>query len=332
MKNRQIYHNSRIFLIGLLLSGIFSGCIRDSLSDCPTGVPIRVMVAVDAARPEGGIGEDACENVMLYVFDDRGILLESIPTEVGRTEYLNYSGTRKFYAVAVANLNGSVSLSDLVPGQTNLSEGTMSLLADVLEGEGSDFHTVPDDLFFGNLEIPNNPSAEVTELPVKRIVAGVVIRVKGMRESLNQPNAPCEDFHVVLGGLYNSVDFYGTPSYRKATRRVTEPVKHKFTGDFHHCDGADYFEVPVQTDPDTKTDFTRVLSTDEGSPVSVGLYYRGNMITELPISTDRDGEPLNIRNRVLNVITIDLTGRITVKIEQTAWGSRVEIEKEYGGK
>lgn len=312
-------------LYAVLLALAATGCMDDDFSDCFYGVTVKVVVSADGSGQNNGLTPDVFDNIMLYVFGEDGVLLAIIPTEINRTEVLNYPDAGKMTVVAIANKGAGDEMTAMTTGVTTLNDARIMLT----RSADPAYYAFMSDIFTGDKVVDNNTaSGKTVELPIRRIVAGVYVYVRGVNEYMSEPGATAGDFHVVLGGQYNYIDFKGTPSYM-AGRSMTDPVLYKFTGTRRSGFTTSYYDFPHQAVPATRTDYMTMLASDAGMPVSVGLYYKGQMVTAAPITTD-GANPLTVRNNMLNVIAIDFRGSVSVTINQTAWGSVVDVEKEYG--
>ena len=321
---RNIYRSSKTILSALLILASVSSCIKDDLSEC--GLFLRVTVASSVGSSDAELG-NAVSDVMLYIFDENEILLAMFPSEIGKIEHLNYPKAEKLHVVATANVDSQVSLSSLVVGQTTLSDVKISLK----EGQnylGYDCYTHPSDILTGDFTIDNVPVEDVLELPITRKVAAVTVRVKQLREYLGALDAPEDDFTIVLGTQYNYLNFLGESGL--ATRADSYPVNYKLTGGFRTAFEKEYFEAPKQVSPE-KTDFVRTISTSEGSPVSVSIYYKGQLVPGTPVTHYDANTPITVKNNMLNVILISFgkEGQVSVRINEAQWNSYVEIEKDF---
>lgn len=302
-----------------------AGCMKEDFSDCIYGVMLKVVVAEQNGNT---MGEGTFDNVTLYVFGTDGVLLESRSTQLGHVEILDYPGETTLRISALANVGDNEEVSEFTPGRTTLTQARVLIRRSL---EGTQLYRNPDDLFQGAIEVDYKAAIEaggVIELPINRIVGGVYVHVHALREYLDQPDAPSSDFHIVLGGRYNYRDFLGIPAY-DGTRDMTDPVQYKFTGTFGSVSGASRIDFPAQSGSAGKTEYVTVLASDTGMSVSVGLYYKGTLVTSEPITSDSNGQPLMVKDNVLNVIAIDFRGDISVNIKRSAWGSTVDIEKEF---
>jgi len=321
---RNIYKYSKYILSSLLIVAFASSCIKDDLSDCPA---LNLRVTVASSVGSGSELGNAVSDVMLYIFDENEILLDMFPSEIGKIERLNYPRAVKLNVVATANIGSQVSLSSLVIGQTKLSEVKISLQ----EGQNylnHDIYTHPSDILTGILAIDNVPVNDVLELPISRKVAAVTVRVKQLREHVGALDAPEDDFTIVLGTPYNYLNFLGESGLN--TRADSYPVNYKLTGGFRTAFEKEYFEAPEQVSAE-KTDFVRTISTDDGSPVSVSIYYKGQLVPGTPVTHYTDNTPITVKNNRLNVILITFgkEGQVYVRINEAKWNSYVEIDKDF---
>lgn len=302
-----------------------TGCMKEDFSDCVYGVMVKVVAA---EQGDGAMGPGTFDNVTLHVFGTDGVLLESRPTQIGRVEILDYPDEKTLHVSALANVGDSEELTELTPGQTTLAQARVMMKRSL---ESASLYHHPGDLFQGAIEVDYEPAVEaggVIELPIDRIVGGVYVYVHALREYLDRLDASSSDFHVVLGGRYNYKNFLGMPAHDD-TRSLTDPVQYKFSGAFDPAGkGASRIDFPAQA-TEEKTEYVTVFASAAGMPVSLGLYYKGALVTSAPITTDSSGQPLTVKDNMLNVIAIDFRGDVSVSIKHSAWGSTVEIEKEF---
>lgn len=342
MKKRN---TCRFVGLGLLLVTAFglTSCLKDSLSGCPT-LSVRVVFA-SAEDISGGSGSDLedlqptdVENVKLYVFDQSGTLLDIRQTMVGAIEPLNYPNVESFHFVALANVVQNCVHSELSQGD-HVSTGNVTVNESAVSFLDMALHDYPDEVFWGNMDALNNEmSTDVIDVPIKRMVAGVHVRVFGLREHMEQSKGVSgddyvdEDFAVVLGCGYNTLNYLGEVSCG-LTRAVSYDVKHITSGKTQTLENStEVFNLPAQPDVTGEgPNYFPILSTYDGSAVSVGLYHGDTMITSEEITTDRSGEPLHIYNNKMNIIDITFRtdGNVTVKVTQVGWNQDLDIEVDF---
>lgn len=311
---------------------LLASCIREDTSDCFTGVYIKVVVSTAV---ETGVGEDPdhiadadIESVSLYVFDGDKTLLEIIPTEVGKTEVLDHPGAGDLHVVAVANdINECQTTCDMTAGTSKHTDGYLSLTKTKQSHScGAELYHNPDDLFWGSVDVPNTGKANSgpVELKIKRAVAGVYIRVRGLKDYMQDPQASEDEFTVLFGAPYNRLSFQGQAS---ATRAASDPVNHSFTGSFRMIEGKEYFEVPVQGGG--KTGFHNILASDSGAPVTISIYRGNELVLGRDITADSYGNRLTAKNGKLNTYDISLDGNLTVTVKSLSWGVVPPVDKEF---
>lgn len=331
MKMKLTYGKTLAALTAAFALVAFASCTHEILPDfCTTGIPLKVEVAAAAGVDEDDITGGDISGVTLYVFNEGETLLEIIPTQVGKTEILNHRGTPTLRIVAVANVS-ACHVPELTCHTSTLTSGEVCIRRTGSQYDGLDTSETPDDLFWGTIDVVNDPKANngVVELPIKRMIAGVYVRVKKLREHVGEPLAADGDFRIVLGAPHDKLDFRGQAGC--STRAAADPVNHLFTGSFRDVSGSEYYEVPNQNSATATSEFERVLGTAEGCPVTVSIYHNDTQVTTEPITADNEGNPLLVRNGKLNTITVFFgdNGSLDVSVIESAWGSAAPIEKEF---
>ena len=88
------------FMPGILCSMftllLLSGCIAENNDDCFKGVPLKVKLPA-------GISQEAIKDMSLYVFDDKDLLLDILPTNSKEPVILNYPGIPSLHCIALCN-------------------------------------------------------------------------------------------------------------------------------------------------------------------------------------------------------------------------------------
>lgn len=304
-----------------------TACIKEDLNECVNIV--RVVPASQNSSNPDWIGEGTIENVMLYVFNEKQVLLDIFPTEAGKEEHLSYPDTKQLYVASTANTSDDVLLTEMIPGVTTLSQVEIALKEKEQYLDFNCFNN-PSDIFFGLIEIPNTGTDKIVDLPIYRRVAATMVRVRGLKEHLATLDSSDDDYSIVLETQYETIRFDG--ALTTSTKANSIPVAHKQTGGFRISviDGREYYESPKQLSSN-KTDYFQLLSSDKGTPVSVNIYYKGQLVPETPVIVDSYGNPLQVKNDQLNVIEIYFgKSSITIRIKEASWNGVVEIEKDFG--
>lgn len=328
--SRKIHLRSvHLIAAALVLASTLTSCIHDDLTDCFEGIYIRVVPVAQSNSDPNWMGESTFDDIMLYVFDENQVLLEARPTEVLKTEHLFYPRTQKLYVASAANVGDKVRLTEMVPGRTTLSQVEVALKE---ADRYLDYNCAanPPDLFSGQIELANTDTKGITDLPIHRRVAAVMVRVRGLKEYLRAPDSSDDDFAVVFGAQYRTLNLNGEPAGH--TRAAGYPVPYKETGGFRIApvDDREYYEAPRQVSGD-KTDFFRVFSSDEGTPVSVSIYYKDQLVAGTTFTRASDGSLLQVKNDLLNVIEIILgKSSLVIRVKEASWNSVVEVEKDFG--
>lgn len=331
MKMKLTYGRTFTALAAAFSLAFQASCTHEILPDfCTSGIPLKVEVAASASAEDDDITGNDISGVMLYVFDNDETLLEVIPTRVGNTEILRHPGFPSLHVVAVANTS-ACSIPELTCGTSKLSHGEVCVNPLGTKYDGLDISDTPDDLFWGSVTVDNTPDIErgTVELPIRRMIAGVYVRVKNLRREVGDMQATDGRFRIMLGVPHSKIDFRGTPC--SPTRAASDPVNHLFTGSFRNISGGEYFEAPGQNTVTKAAEFHRIIATDQGCPVTLGIYHNDTLVTSEPITADDKGNPLRARNGKLNTITVFFgdDGSIEVTVNESEWGSAPPIIKEF---
>jgi hypothetical protein len=294
-------------LLTLLLPLLMS-CINDDLNSCRKLLPgIKILVAnipgMDVVNPAD------IKEVNLYVFDVNKNLISTEKAVMNELVYLTYPKVGKhLYVVAIANTLSEQTLTIPKTGE-NVGVGTISLKkTSVLDG--IQLYAPPDDLFRGELSI--NVEEKKTapyELPLRRIVSSVSIKIKGLQDYLQTDSA---NFSALIGSPYNTVGFNGQLSMqtRAAASPVNTPARGKLNTESGVC------ELPA----------TRILSSAEGENVSISIYHGTKPV--YTATHDSEGNPLKAINGKLLEVWINFTGQVDVSIKSSPWGEET-IWKEF---
>lgn len=301
-----------LLLISLALAGSFSSCIREDLGPCSR---VAVRVSLDPLPSQDKIEEKEVRKVTLYVFDEHLLLLETRETELHKPEYLDYPN-RDLHVVALINTLGRERITE--PGLKEAKEkGEISLLPGDPYYGLKPFLTTGD-LMWGEIELNTFPATKeevVIDLPVRRITAGVLVRLYGL-EAYARRQGWAEPFVVVLESKYEKVDFSGqtyTPDAGEVHYTpLLQPGDTRY-GDFYECPGQDF-----------GGQYVHLLATDDPSRIEVHLYSAGEKVySTADDDTGYEGE-LNIENGRMHLIDITFRGggeggTIEVEIEQPTW-------------
>ena len=261
------------------------------------------------------------------MFDKNGILLDVFPTTVGKEELLYYPRATKLNIVATANIDpGQMDLTPVTVGTTKIDE-VEAILRQAGNYLSHNYYSYPADIFSGKLTIDNVDTQGTVDLPIRRLVSAVMVRIKGLKEHIDAPAATDDDFVVILSTQYNKVNFHGQAGL---STRSDCPVPDKLTGISRRAYGKEYHEFPGQTSGD-RTDYVRIISTYEGSAVTVGVYYKDQPVAGTPITTYSDGSPIMVVHDQLNVIVIyfQSVAGCNVQLRIAPWNGGLEIEKDF---
>ncbi|MDR1918947.1 MAG: FimB/Mfa2 family fimbrial subunit [Tannerellaceae bacterium] len=266
------------------------------MSECKRTLPgIKLVVAaipgIDLIDP------DDVKDVDLFVFDENKQFIATEKAKMNELVYLSYpTAGKQLYVVAIANALSKQSLVVPKLGE-GLSAGYISLSKEAVF-EGMQLYASPDDLFRGELNIDTEEAkTEPYELPLRRIVSSVSLKVTGWQEYLQTESA---DYSAFIGSPYNTIDFRG--GLFMLTRASDSPVNTAIQG------------------------LTRLLSSAEGENVSICLYQGRKHIHT--VSTDSEGKPLKAINGKLLEVWIDFSGQLNVSIKYSQWGKET-VWKEF---
>ena len=206
---KDLYHQIRICL-SLVLCATFTGCIKDDLSDCPTGT-YRIVVQTDA-RDKVVSGD--IKEVYLFLFDENNRYLDAKAVSLNNVIELQYPGHSVLQAVAWANTKSGLQKISPAAEGLSLDNGTVELIDTESKAE-SGYSKSPDDLFHGlkSLDMTKDTSKEPEVVTIKRKVAGITIKAKHLKEYTEWvTGSPGEstDYYYVVRSNSNTINFYGS--------------------------------------------------------------------------------------------------------------------------
>lgn len=306
MKKEYIYCTFwKVFYFSFLFPVIFSGCIKEDPLDCLVLPSIRVV----AISPEGAtpVKPADIESLILYVFDEGGKLVTTMPATLNKTIELDYFQHKTLHIVALANAGTTnETVTDFIVGDM-ITNGSISLkkLQDYLTMA---VYTSPSDLFWGQVDVVNDRlSGKTTILEIKRIVSSVTVKIRGLKEFAQTTD---DNFKIVLEAQYNKVDFEGVLSGAN-TNYLPQG------GTFILVNNISQYEIPS----------FNILSAEQGTNVKVKIYRNDTLIDT--ISADQQGNPLIAYNGIQCEIRINYSGSLTVTIINAQWGE-ILIWKDFG--
>jgi len=281
-------------LVLLLLLFAISGCIREEESGCYKFPAIQAV----AEAPVGGTPVDPqdVQDVVFYIFNQDGIFLDRIISTANVRIELDYPGATSLIVVGIANVSETNESITQLTSDSHEQDGEISLkrLQDYLS---QPIYNSPSDIFFGEVDIVNDrKTGVITTLPIIRIVSGINIKMRGIKEYVN---AIDEDFRIVVSANYNTVNFDGDA---KGSGANYMPVGGTFSSQ-----NPSQLEFPA----------FRVLSTSQGNPVTVKIYYKNSLIDT--VTKDSNGYPLMAYNGKLLEVWINYTGYLSVTIRTSEW-------------
>jgi hypothetical protein len=313
-----------------------AGCraVDEIWSDCELPL-VRVTVSPVVGVDHDQIDPAEVEHVLLYVFEEAtGSLLDIIETRVGEVHQLDFRDHGRLRVVAVGNSAGDRTTVDQIPHGGHISAGRLRMQA------ASTFLGMPeyapaDDLMWGSQVVENDlrAVAEEVELPIRRIVAGVYISVKGL-ETIDFLDL--DGVEIALGSKYNAFSIDGA-HWAEGTRAEADHKMYVRPGSGRHPQNPDIIHAPAAAGANGSRSFN-VISTDEGDGVSITITDNEGYTRIMTDGwyTDEYGNrlllPLKAKNGVLNVfnLEVDNSGAVDVTVSQAAWGSTVEIERPFG--
>lgn len=305
MKKEYIYSNFyKVFSLVLLFPVLLAGCIKEDATDCYVLPSIKVV----ATTPEGTtpVKPTDIQNLTLYVFDQNGKFITTMPATLGETMELDFPNDKTLQIVGLANGDTKNEIiTDFIVGNM-ISNGSISLkkLQDYLTMA---VYTSPSDLFWGQVDIVNDrQSGKTTILEIKRIVSSITVKIRGLKEFLQIAD---DNFKIVIETEYNKVGFNGVPS-GTGTNYLPQG------GRFILVNNISQYEIPS----------FNALSSEQGTNIKVKIY-RNDILIDT-ISTDHLGNPLTAYNGIQCEIRINYSGSVIVEIINAEWGE-VLIWKDF---
>lgn len=288
-----------------IFSILFSGCIKENLDNCLVFPSVRVVTV----SPEGTTpaNADDIKNLVLYIFDEEGRFLNTMPATLNKTIELDFPQENKLNIVAIANVQtDNETITDFIEGDL-ITNGSINLkkLQDYLTNV---IYVSPSDLFLGQVDVVNNrQSGKTTILEIKRIVSSMTIKIRGLKEYIQ---ATDNNFKVVVETQYNKVDFYAVPSGSNTNYLLEDAT-------LIWVNNISQYEIPS----------FNLLSSPEGTEVKIRIYHNDTLIDV--ISTDQEGNPLIAYNGIQSEIRINYGGSIIITLISAKWGE-ILIWKDFG--
>jgi len=182
--------------------------------------------------------------------------------------------------------------------------------------------------------LENKEKDGVIELPIYRRVAATMVRVRGLKEFLGASGSIDDDYTIVFATSDKDLQLDGEEG--TMSRANNYPAVYKQAGGFRYVEinKREYYEAPKQEDIE-KTDYFRVLSHNGGTPVSVSIYYKDQLVSGTPVTQTDDGSPILVKSDLLNVIEIIFSKgvgqnvNLSVRIKEASWNGVIEIEKDF---
>jgi Protein of unknown function (DUF1812). len=294
MKIEYVRHCIGSVFLFILLPLLIAGCLKEDMSNCYTPVLIRVV----AEAPQGAdpINPQDVNHVALFIFDKNGNFIDKLTGQIGQIFELNYPGEENLSIVGLANITDTNEKVTQFSNGMPETDGKI-LLIEMQEYLAQAIYNSPSDIFWGEIDVVNDKSGITNVLPVKRIVASVNIKIRGLKELLQTNN---EDFKVVVSTNFNAIDFDGHP---EGSNTNYLPAGGKF-----QIQSPSQFDIPS----------FRILSSESGSPVVLKIYHNNQLIDV--VTKDANGNPLLCYNGKLLEIRVNYIGNIEVSIINGQWG------------
>jgi len=285
---------------------------------------VKVILSVQAGLEP--IDPAEVSEVRMYVFDKNERLLEIRQTEINKLETINYKG-EDFKITTIANAMQKVQVTEPAIGG-HKSEGKVSLKKQK-EFNKTYIYNTTDDILWGELDIKASEikagTINIFEVPVKRVTAGVFIRIYGLNKYAEQKGWN-KNFSLRLNARHDELSFYGKVSDLNAPVFFMPPLgfpADRGVSDILECPGGNTDET-----------FFHILSTDNGCPVSVDIYNDIQLIHTA--STDDKGNIILAENGKMCLIEIYFNtgsggndGDINIKIANPKWGYIPPIGQEF---
>lgn len=296
MKNNR-FNNTKLSFYILFLVFVFSGCIKEDLSDCPT--TYRLAVQTD---PSDDVLLRAVPHVVLFIFDENNRLLDYRNTSPGVVMELNYVGHKKLNAVAWANIDAQVNVTSL-SSQTPLENAKVQLI-DRSELSGGNYALSPNDLFHGKkeLDLSLNTQDQPDVLMIGRKVAAIRIIAKHLKEYVGTND---NDFTYRVKGSKNTFDFKGN----------------LMGDDRNYLPESSFNEQNELVAP-----AFLVFPSQTGQNVSVDIYKGTTLIHT--IDTDGNGSPIRTEEGKLLDLVVDFSAEAKVELIIKDWDAS-EINQEF---
>ena len=283
------------FMLTLLL---LSGCIAENTDYCFKGFPLKVNLSAD-------IPQETIKDILVYVFDDKDLLLDILPMNITEPVHLKYPGVPTLRCVVLCNTqDGAMLVSPLKKGDS-CSDGFISLKPFVPTRAEQSIFTSPSDLFYGELEIENNTTSNYPAeqiIGVSRMTASMNITLRGLQKLTGSEDT---DYSLVIRETSSRMDFRG--KYGGAPASYSP-------------------EMALAANKDFEVSMFRLFPATNGGGLTIDIYHNRSLLRS--ITTDGGGNPIvPIIGKTTNLL-LNFKGSVGVEIEITGWGESV-VWKEY---
>lgn len=307
--NRSI-HIIQLFGGGVLLL-LLTGCIRENRDNCPPETAVRsvVLKVMDTVT-----GRDITENgeaggAELYLFAPTGEyaghvsvtsdeIMHRIPVMLPER---NLAGCR----ISAWTNVGAGQQFHIPDDGSRLENRAVSLFM-----EDDTYHGVPDNLFFGQLQLASAGTGMPEEVTVVRKNARMHITVRGLDDGV-----PEERYYFTVQAPNDGYDFNGKPMAGTAVRRAGTFGPN---GDFATVGTFNMIHTDTPDDAETG--------------VGVSLYERMTVRSAdrlvAAVTTDDDGMPISLpAGQTVNLlIDVGQEAGISVRMEITPWNEVYQWE------
>lgn len=288
---RKTYVWLHWFCVFTLLVSVTS-CIKEDLSECEKVYTFTVK-AFDASGSE--LSSADVKDVRLFIFNGNYYFVESIDAQVGESVTVNAPDGGDIHVVCWGNLGcGLQQCSQLVPGE-HKDNCRVDLLPDA---RALSYSISPGDLFRGEITVTRQEQNGQTSLPIYRETGSMAITVRNLQEFVGSTD---EDFSIVVGETYSTIDFYGNHTNNK--------VAYRPTGSFVLNDHSNEYKVAA---------FNMI---PEETGLYIDVYHGGQKI--VTVSQDNSGTPILVEKGKQTNILIELRTSVSVNMMLADWG------KEY---
>lgn len=292
---------------------LINGCAKDDDPDSQNAHELIIKV-LDGNNND--ITEtDAIEDIVLYLFGEKNIFLDSIPIPIDiirnrKPVIIHYPEHAYVTASLWCNTKGPNTIEDDVnPGHHTESPLSIRLAPfdeeDIKKRKNtSTIYKSPEDLFHGhqrvNLDISKgDPNTEFT---VKRKVASIVVIAKKLKEWSS--NGADNEYHILIRGTKHAFDLVD--------------------GDLSGEDAIHWPETTFDTNGVFSSSVFNTFPSDRSQRVEVEFYKGDDCIFRATL--DKDGNPLVAEPGKTLQVSVDFGSTVTVNVSVNKW---YEINQDW---